>query len=220
MSILRRKILGLGLVLGAAAGGRAAAAPAQTAGATMESQDDWLDRGGRRHRMVFDSVTGTGAGDALAFARNFCTVNAKAYGIDQKEISALVIFRHLSTPFGFRDAIWSQHGAVLVDRTKLNDPRTGAAPAVNLFDVDLKDSGLPNRGTTLTALAALGVRFGVCASATHAISETIAKKSGGDAESIFRGLSANLIPGAVLVPAGIVALGRAQERGYMVSCCG
>jgi hypothetical protein len=219
MPIWRRKVLGLGLALGAAAGSTAKAAPAATSYPVMQAQDAWLDGGGRRHRMVFDSVSGNGAGDALAFARNFYTVNGKAYGIAEKEISVVIIFRHLSTPFGFTDTVWARYGAILVDRTKLNDPRTSAPPLVNLFSIELKD-GTPNRGTTLGALVQLGARFAVCGSATHAIAETIAKKIDGDADAIFQELTANLVPGAVMVPAGIVALKRAQEHGYTLSSCG
>lgn len=219
MTIWRRKFLGLGLVGGAAANTRAFASPGAP-GPSKEPQDAWLDHGGRRHRMVFDTISGAGAGDALAFAKNFCTVNTKAYGIDAKELATLVIFRHLSTPFGFTDAVWSRYGTILVDRTKINDPRTGAAPLANLFDIDMKESGLTNRGATLSSLMGMGVRFAVCASATHAIAETIAKKNSQNADPVFQELSANLIPGAVLVPAGIVALNRAQERGYTLSCCG
>lgn len=219
MPIWRRKLLGLGLALGAAASSRVTAASAATSYPVTEPQDTWLDGGGRRHRMVFDSISGNGAGDALAFARNFYTVNGKAYGIGEKEISVVIIFRHLSTPFGFADAVWAKYGAILVDRTKLNDPRTNAPPLVNLFSIELKD-GMPNRGATLGGLAQLGARFAICGSATHAIAETIAKKTGGEAEAIFQELAANLVPGAVMVPAGIVALNRAQEHGYTLSCCG
>lgn len=218
MPIWRRKILGLGIALGAAASSSAKAAPAATSYPVMEPQDTWLDGGGRRHRMVFDSISGNGAGDALAFARNFYTVNGKAYGIAENEISVIIIFRHLSTPFGFTDVVWARYGAIFVDRTKLNDPRTSAPPKVNLFNIELKD-GMSNRGATLGALAQLGARFAICGSATHAIAETIAKKTGGEAEAVFQDLTANLVPGALMVPAGIVALNRAQEHGYTLSCC-
>ena len=38
--------------------------------------------------------------------------------------------------------------------------------------------------------------------------------TGGDADTIYNELAANLIPNSHLVPAGIVAVNRAQERGY------
>ena len=42
----------------------------------------------------------------------------------------------------------------------------------------------------------------------------IARATGGDADKILEEMVANLVPNARLVPAGIVAVNRAQERGY------
>ena len=41
-----------------------------------------------------------------------------------------------------------------------------------------------------------------------------------DVNAIMDELKANMIPNAVMVPAGIVTLNRAQERGYSASSCG
>lgn len=186
----------------------------------MEAQDAWLDSGGSRHRMVFDTTNTDGLGDALAYARNFFSVNDKAYGIAATDLSVVIILRHISTTFGFTDAIWAKYGTIFADRVKLNDPRTKSPAMVNLFNTTVKDGGLPNGGVTMDELAKLGARFAVCASASHGAAGLIAKKTGGDAETIFKELTANLVPNALMVPAGIVALNRAQEHGYTVSCCG
>src|SRR3546814_15544683 len=50
--------------------------------------------------------------------------------------------------------------------------------------------------------------------ATQGMAAQIAKTSGKPAKTIEDELKANLIPGAVIVPAGIVAVDRAQEHGY------
>ena len=42
-------------------------------------------------------------------------------------------------------------------------------------------------------------------------------ENGGNADAIFKELTENLIPGGHMVPAGIVAVNRAQERGYSFS---
>ena len=60
----------------------------------------------------------------------------------------------------------------------------------------------------------MGVQFAVCSMATTRISGTIARATGGDAKTIFTELTANLVDNARMVPAGIVAVSRAQERGY------
>ena len=45
----------------------------------------------------------------------------------------------------------------------------------------------------------------------------IAGATGGKADEIYKELAANLIRHARLVPAGIVAMSRAQEHGYAIT---
>jgi hypothetical protein len=48
----------------------------------------------------------------------------------------------------------------------------------------------------------------------------IAAHNGGSADAIFDELGKNLIANAHLTPAGIVAVGRAQERGFAFGYAG
>jgi hypothetical protein len=50
--------------------------------------------------------------------------------------------------------------------------------------------------------------------ATQGLADPLAAAVGSDAESVFKELSANLVGNSRLVAAGIVAVNRAQERGY------
>ena len=45
----------------------------------------------------------------------------------------------------------------------------------------------------------------------------LADSTKGNADAVYRELVANLIPNSHMVPAGIVAVNRAQERGYTFS---
>ena len=56
--------------------------------------------------------------------------------------------------------------------------------------------------------------------ATHRFAGIAARKSGGTADAIFEELGKNLIANAHLTPAGIVAVGRAQERGFAFGYAG
>jgi intracellular sulfur oxidation DsrE/DsrF family protein len=102
----------------------------------------------------------------------------------------------------------------LAARAKIEDPKTKQAPKVNLFNSTGNGEGGLNHGPALDALAKLGVQYAVCRLSTRAYAGTIAKATGGKAEDILSELSANLIANARLVPAGIIAVNRAQERGY------
>jgi intracellular sulfur oxidation DsrE/DsrF family protein len=64
-----------------------------------------------------------------------------------------------------------------------------------------------------------GVQFMVCATASRGVSRMLAGPNG-DAEAAFKELSANLIPNARLVSAGVIGVTRAQEYGYSLIYAG
>ena len=76
---------------------------------------------------------------------------------------------------------------------------------------------LGGRGVTLDTNIKQGVKLAVCQLATRAMASAIAQKTGGKTDDVFKELSENLVPNARLVSAGIVAVSRAQERGYTFS---
>ena len=79
---------------------------------------------------------------------------------------------------------------------------------------------LSSLGTTLDVVAKRGVQFAVCQLSTRANANAIARQTGRNADEIFDELVAHLVPNARLVPAGIVAVNRAQERGYSIAHAG
>lgn len=177
-------------------------------------KDDWLDRNNAKHRLLFDSVVSDGLGEALAFASNIYLTNETDYGLKDSDLAVVIVLRHRSALFGYNDAMWAKYGEPLAARVKLEDPKTKQAPKVNMYNSVGYSELLLNRGITLDGLANRGAQFAVCQLSTRAFAASIAKATGGKADEIFTELSANLIPNARLVPAGIVAVNRAQERGY------
>lgn len=180
-------------------------------------KDDWLDQIPGKHRMVFDSITPETLGDAILFAGNFIKVNKSDYGLESNDLALVVVMRHLSTPFGFNDAMWAKYGTAMAKLAGFEDPKTKAAPKTNLYDAGGYGTQLHNYGTTLDSLAKQGVQFGVCSMAGHKVAGDIATAVHGNADAIFTELTANLIAGARMVPAGILIVNRAQERGYALA---
>ena len=168
--------------------------------------------------MVFDSTTPDGLGDALAFANNFVRVNRNDYGLQNGDLAVIVIVRHRSTAFGYNDAIWAKYGVPISKRADFTDPKTKEAAKANLYNVSDYGVQLANRGNTLDSLFKLGVQLAVCATATRGIAGAIAEATGSKTDAIFDELVSNLVSttNARMVPAGIVAVNRAQERGYSV----
>lgn len=166
------------------------------------SQDDWLDEIPGKHRCFFDTTTAEELADAIQFAGNYFTGNKNGYGLEPGDLALIIGMRHQAAPFAFTDALWSKHGVVLSKRAKWVDPKTSQPAMAN------------PRQTLLNNLAKRGVRFTVCELSTHAIAGLIADSIGAKADEVYPQLIANRVDGARQVPAGIVALNRAQEHGY------
>ena len=201
-----------------AAGGTAMAQEKPKAAAAFEpvrhEKDDWLDIPAK-HRLVFDTTDLVSLGHAIFFANNYIRTNKSDYGLQNTDLAVVIVVRHNSTSFGYTDAMWAKYGAPMATRAGVEDPKTKQAPKINMYNSpgDYTDL-LVNRGVTLDTVFKLGVQLAVCNSATHATSSTIAKATGGDADAIYKELAANLVNNSRLVPAGIVTVNRAQERGY------
>lgn len=177
-------------------------------------QDDWFDALPGKHRFFYDSATPNGAGDAITFTTNFYVANKSGYNLGDQDLAVVICLRHWSTPFAWTDAIWAKYGASISERIKFVDPKTQQPPTINVYQATGYGMQLPNRGTTLDVLIKRGVHFAVCDMATRAYSGIIAGKVGGTADAVYEELKANSIPNCHYVAAGIVAVQRAQERGY------
>jgi intracellular sulfur oxidation DsrE/DsrF family protein len=66
----------------------------------------------------------------------------------------------------------------------------------------------------MDALIKKGVQFAVCQMSTRGIATRIAKANGLEIPNVVKEITENLIGNAHMVPAGILAVNRAQERGY------
>jgi len=195
-----------------------AAAQSATGGGTRfqparHAQDDWMDSLPGKHRFVIDTTTAPGFGAGLLYANNFFVANDSGYGLKDPDAAVIIVARHFATPFAYKDAMWAKYGAGLTGVTSLNDPKTKQPPTINVYNVAGNDS-LASMGTTVDTLVKRGVHFAVCQMATRFFAGMLATASGGNADAIYNELAANLIPNAHLAAAGIVAVNRAQERGY------
>ena len=218
--ILRRSFLTrFGAAMSAGVAGVSLVRPQPAAAATnfdpaRHSQDDWFDQIPGKHRLVFDTTSPEGFGSALLFARNYLDANKNEYGLEDSDSAIVIVARHRATAFGYNDATWAKYGKTITQRTNFNDPKTKEAPNFNLFLASGYGQQLTNNGSTADALAKRGVHFGVCKMATRGMSQLLATATGGNADKINEELLAGLVNNGRGVPAGIVAVNRAQERGY------
>jgi hypothetical protein len=208
-----------GVMAGGAAAGLTTSASAATFQPELHEKDDWMDKIPGKHRVVFDTTKPDVLGDALGFANNYFRANKNDYGLQNSDLAVIIIMRARATSFAYSDAMWAKYGTYMSKRAMFTDPKTNEAPKINLFNVTGDyNPPLQNRGNTVDSLLKLGAHLGVCSTATRGIATAIAEGTGGKADDIVKELVANLYNPAVshMVPAGIVAVTRAQERGYSV----
>jgi intracellular sulfur oxidation DsrE/DsrF family protein len=190
------------LALGGIAKAQVKSAPAPRFEPERHAQDDWMDQIPGKHRMVMDTSTVDGFRDAVLWAGNFLLANRNDYGLQNQDLAVIIVARHISTGYAYNNDMWAKYGATLAGRAPSAEGQAKEPPKAN-----------PS-ADALATLSNQGVRFAVCSMATRRLSGMIARAAGGTADAIFTELSANLVTNARLVPAGIVAVNRAQERGY------
>jgi len=179
-------------------------------------KDDWVDQLPGKHRLVFDTTSWDALADGLLFANNFIRVNKTDYGLSSNELAVIIVVRHRSTPFGYNDAMWEKYSKAIATRAKVEDPKTKDAPKINIYNRKSEGNDPGNRVNTLELLFEQGVQLAVCGSSTRGYAQGIAQAAGGNADEIYAELTSNLVSktNARIVPAGVVTVQRAQERGY------
>jgi hypothetical protein len=216
-SFLSRLGGGFALV-GAAVGANTVTALAQGSSSgtwqpARHPEDEWFDRIPGKHRTFLDVVSAHGVGEALHFASNIFTTSKSGYGLENGEVAIVVCLRHAATAFAFNDAIWGKYGASMSSPT--TDPKATTPPTKNPYN--LAES---RHDETFDALIKLGVHFAVCDKSTQGLAGSVARKTEGKSDAVYKEMLANVIGNSHMVPSGIVAVGHAQEHGYAYAYCG
>jgi intracellular sulfur oxidation DsrE/DsrF family protein len=217
-SIARRKFLARMGVGAGVVGASVISSPATEAQVAADpswrpsrhTQDDWYDKIPGVHRFLLDTSTGESMGWALQFATNYFTANLEAYGLKESDLAVIIVARHKSTSFAYNDAIWAKYGKQISEQSEFMDPKTKEPPKINVYG----PAGETAQAGRMDALIKKGVQFAVCSMSTRGIAGRIAKANGLETDNVVKEITANLIGNARMVPAGILAVNRAQERGY------
>ena len=185
-------------------------------------QDDWMDAVPGKHRTVIDCAAVGAAGTGVFWANNLLTANRNGYQLADADVAVIVVLRHEATTFAYSDAIWAKYGIPLGTLGRITDPRTNQPPAVNPLNSRDFGTAMTNNGVTASSLASRGVHFAICDMATTRIAGVIAAAVKSTQADIYKELvaSAGLLPNSHMVAAGVVAVNRAQERGYSLLSAG
>ncbi|HKC40203.1 MAG TPA: twin-arginine translocation signal domain-containing protein [Gemmatimonadales bacterium] len=174
-------------------------------GAVDPSFETWLNRITGKHKMIFDAPEANG-GMPVIWPRVWLNGNNENYATKDADNSAVVVLRHSAIPIAMQDALWVKY--------KLGEAfsiKEGEAPATRNIFADVMPLPLP--GTGLKALLAAGVQVGCCNVALTVYSAMVAQKMSMDAAAVKAEWVAGLLPGVQVVPSGVLAVARSQEKG-------
>jgi hypothetical protein len=192
--------------LAALAGASALLPDVSLAGVAPEPGDEpeaWLKALTGKHRQLFPAHNKWTKG--IEYSIRYKTAYPTEYGVNPNEVNAVLAAHGKTGATTYVDAAWEKYGFGKMFDVK--DPKTKDTATRNVYYAGDDD----NPGIR-EALAA-GVVVLSCRTALRGIASELAdQKKFGSKEEIERDLTASLIPGVVLVPAMIIAVGRAQEQ--------
>ena len=186
----------------------AAQAPAASAAASA-SDEAWLKPLTGKHKQVFDTPA-TNEGFPLLFAMAYLNTMNDTYKLKPGEASAIIVTRHFGIPIALGDAVWAKYK--LGKFFKLNDPKTKKPSERNYF-FNAKEGDIAMIDASAEKLLARGVVIGVCNVALTVLSGMASAGMGMKPEDAYGEWKAGIIPGAMIVPSGVLAVGRSQEHG-------
>jgi intracellular sulfur oxidation DsrE/DsrF family protein len=170
--------------------------------------DAWLNKITGKHKQVYDMPALNG-GVGFVWSRVFYMTNMET-GVPESDVTVVVIVRHEALPLAMTDAMWAKYK--LGEVFKINDPET-KAPAVRNFMYKIPADKQPLPGISIENLMASGTLFGACNMAIKFYSGLVAKGMNMTADDVANDWRANLIPGMQVLPSGVWAVNRVQERG-------
>ena len=176
---------------------------------TPPDADAWLALVKGQHKQYFDA-TSVNDGFAFAYAMNYIDTMTSTYKIPDSQVTPVVGLRHFSIPLAFNDDVWRKYK--LGELVKLNDPAT-KAPALRNPYFHPKAGELMFPGMAIEKLTARGAVITCCNVALTVLSAHAAEAAGLPKDKAKAEWVAGLLPGVHVVPSGVLAVGRAQEKG-------
>jgi intracellular sulfur oxidation DsrE/DsrF family protein len=170
--------------------------------------DAWLNKITGKHKQVYDTPAWNN-GLPFAWSRVFLMTNVET-GTPVSDVSVVVVLRHEAIPLGMHSPLWEKYK--FGESFKIHDPEKGAPLTMNPF-YQPKEGSLPLPGMSIDALQKDGVLFGICNMALTFYSMKFAKELKVEAAEIKKDWVAGLLPGIQIVPSGVLAVNRTQERG-------
>ncbi len=188
-------------------GWRRAGAESLAATEAAPAVDAWLNAVKGKHRQVFDCTT-PNDGFGAVFGITLLDTYKAARKTNDSDVSSVLVYRHFAMPLMLDDATWKKYR--IGELLNVKDPKTNAPATRNIF----RDNILGRPGLTYEqAIAERGLIMCACNVALTVLSGMAAPNAGVSADEAKKDWTAGLLKGVTLVPSGVYAVNRAQEKG-------
>jgi intracellular sulfur oxidation DsrE/DsrF family protein len=170
--------------------------------------DAWFDRVKGSHRIVYDAPEPHN-GFPIIWTWVYYTTNNQTGSADN-DLTAMVILRHNAIPLAMEDRLWAKYK--LGEFFKINDNNTDAAAVRNPYWTP-KEKDFPVAAIEgMKRLQERGALFCVCDMALTVMSGFAAQSMNLNAEEVKKDWLSGILPGVQVVPSGVWAVSRAQEK--------
>ncbi len=201
----------------------AAAQPANAAEAPAgRSAIDAVLHRSARHKQVI-AAPRINRGTALRYAGNGLNAFQFAFNEGAGALHVVCVFYGPSVFYASNDVLWGRYGLFdFLDRANDSLPLVVHTPQNPFLHAKstLHSSDAPDdlhgfyHDFSVEALSRRGVSWFVCNNALTETAREIAAEQKATPESVYADFRRNLIPGALVVPAGVAAVVLAQEAGF------
>ena len=180
-----------------------------------DDADVWfnqLDKKGK-HKIVFDAVA---PNETLTFAwpKIYQLTNTMT-GTPEKDMGIVLVLRHETIAYAMESRLWEKYK--FGEFFKINDPVTKGSSTRNMYwqpkAGDFKVPGIGEIEIGVNQLQDHGIMICVCNMAMTVLSAIAAQSMNMDAKTVYNDWKSGVLPGIQIVPAGVWAVGRAQEHG-------
>lgn len=175
----------------------------------MTEAEDWFKNIKGKHRIVYDGST---PHDGFPIIWNWAFyLSNNETGSTDDDITAMTVLRHNAIPFALKSEVWEKYK--LGEVFGVTDNATKAPSLRNPY-YEPKEGDFPIQVIQgIKDMQARGAMFCVCNLALSVYSGVVSQKMGLDPKKTYEEWTQAVLPGIQVVPSGVWALGRAQEKG-------
>lgn len=176
--------------------------------ALLTDADEWFKKVKGKHRIVYDAPE-PHEGFPVIWSWVYYKTNNET-GTPDNDMTAVIVLRHNAIPIAMENGLWSKYK--FGERFKVNDPSTNTPALKNPYYIPDNEMWKSLGVDGVKRLQERGAMVCVCDMALTVMSMFAAKDLEAKPEDVKADWVKGLLPGVQVVPSGVWAISRAQEK--------